>query len=193
MRRFWRVIALLVMSSVFLSGCLNGLWSGATLLYDRHNVYKKISDYQLFLTASHALREDNLYMRKDASVEIAVFNGDLLLVGYVPSLELRNEAQKRVGALSGCRRLFNQLSIRSTAENPLQDSWITGEIRSQIFMDSAIDPSKFKVITADQIVYLMGDVDPAQANLVISIARQCAGVKRVVKLFKYLHLTDSST
>jgi hypothetical protein len=39
----------------------------------------------------------------------------------------------------------------------------------------------------------MGDVIPKEANIVIQIARECAGVKRVVKLFKYYNLDDKPT
>ncbi len=72
----------------------------------------------------------------------------------------------------------------------MEDNWITTKIRSKILADSTIDPNDFKVVTADQIVYLMGDVIPEQAAKVIHIARTCTGVKRVVKLFKYYNLSD---
>ena len=48
----------------------------------------------------------------------------------------------------------------------------------------------FKVVTSERIVYLMGDVIPAEAARVIYFARTCEGVKRVVKLFKYYNLSD---
>ncbi len=181
---------LLMLSSAWLTGCITNVWTGASLVYDRHNVYKKLSDYQLAANASRALYKDQMFKRSDCSIDLAISNGDILLAGRVPTDILREEAFKRVTELSGVRRLFNQLAISRTTGDTLQDDWITAKIRSQIFADASIDPHDFKVVTSEQIVYLMGDVIPEQAARVIHFARSCAGVKRVVKLFKYYNLSD---
>ena len=181
---------MLMMGFACLTGCITDVWTGATLVYDRHNVYKKFSDFQLGANGSHALYRDNTFKRDDCSIDLAVINGDMLLAGHVPTEELRQEAYKRLTALGGYRRIFNQLAISKTSSNMLQDDWITSKIRSSIFANSSIDPHEFKVVTSEQIVYLMGDVAPEQAKIVISIARSCVGVKRVVKLFKYYNLSD---
>ena len=189
MRAQGRIIGLFL-ASFLLSSCVGEIWTGASLIYDRHNVYKKLDDYKLLAAANQAIYQNKLLKRNDVSVELAAFNGDILLVGSVPTVALREEINARVARISGYRRLFNQLSILPKPANAIQDSWITGDIRSRMIANSEIDPSKFKVVTYNQIVYLMGDVVPAQASLVIAIARQSRGVTRVVKLFKYYHLSD---
>ena len=161
------------------------MWTGVSLVYDRHNIYKKISDFQLAANANRALYHDKHFKQDDCAIDVAVLNGDVLLVGHVPTVAFRKEAHSRVATLQGIRRLFTQIDISRAPGNTVQDSWITATIRSQIFSDSTIDPHQFKVVTSGQIVYLMGDVIPAQAAHVIQYARACAGVKRVVKLFKY--------
>lgn len=180
----------LIISSLLLTGCISEVWTGATLVYDRHHVYKKISDFQLGANTSNALYHDKTFKREDCDIEIAVLNGDILLVGHVPTMELREDAYTRVANVPGKRRLFKQLTIKSTRENPILDSWITAKIRSQMFANADIDPKAFKIVTVDQIVYLMGDVVPSQAEKVILFARECVAVKRVVKLFKYFNLSD---
>lgn len=181
---------LLLVLTVCLTGCITNVWTGASLVYDRHNIYKKISDFQLNADAGRALYHDQVFKRSDCVIDLAIINGDILLAGHVPTVDLRQEAVKRISALSGYRRLFDQLAISSMTSHSLQDSWITAKIRSQIFADSAIDPHQFKVVTSEQIVYLMGDVIPSEASRVIHIAQTCVGVKRVVKLFKYYNLSD---
>nr|WP_058530144.1 BON domain-containing protein [Legionella londiniensis] len=169
---------------------MSNILTGASLIYERHSIYKSLSDFQLSANASRALYHDEVFKCRQCAIDLAVFNGDILLAGHVPSAKLRQEAQKRIAALQGYRRLFNQLAIRRTDPNYIQDSWITAKIRAQILADARINPKKFKVITADRIVYLMGDVIPLQATLVIDIARQCVGVKRVVKLLRYYNLSN---
>lgn len=186
---FWA----LLLGSSLLTGCLSSAWTGAQLLYDRHDIYKKVDDYQLAANANRALYKDRVFKQKGCVIDLAVFNRDILVAGHVPTLTLRQEAIARLSALSGYRRLFNQLDISNQAANTVADSWITMKIRSKIFTDATIDPDTFKIVTADSIVYLMGDVIPKQATLVIDIARKTDGVVRVVKLLKYYNLSDHAT
>lgn len=194
MKKQWSVIFALLVCSCCLSGCISNVWTGAMLVYDRHNVYKKINDYELSANVHHELYSaDRLLEQKGCVIDVAVFNGDVLLAGHVPSAELREAAITRVSKLSGdYRRLFNQMDIDTYPANSVQDSWITTKIRSKIFADSSIDPNLFKVVTSDRIVYLMGDAPTQQALKVIQIARNTSGVVRVVKLLKYYHLTDKA-
>ena len=178
------------MSGILLAGCWgSSLWTGANLVYDRYDVYKEVSDFELSAAVNRALYKDKVFKCAACAVDVAVFNGDILLAGHVPNVHLRTEAQKRI-TIPGYRRIFNQLSISPLASNTVEDSWITAKIRSGTLRDASIDPDQFKIVTADNIVYLMGDVIPGQARNVVLIARSTDGVKRVVKLFKYYHLTD---
>ena len=65
------------------------------------------------------------------------------------------------------------------------DAWITAKIRSQIVLDSSIDPERFKVLTASRVVYIMGDVDIEQGEKVVQIAKECAEVKKVQSFLRY--------
>jgi osmotically-inducible protein OsmY len=185
-------ITFLIIMSFFLSGCLSNIWTGVTLIYDRHSVYRKINNFQLAASVNRVLYKDTLFKTSDGSIDAVVFNGDVLLVGQVPTAALREEANRRVASVHGIRRLFNQIVISRMSNNSLLDSWITAKIRSEIFADSEIEPRQFKVITSRQIVYLMGDVIPEQAAKVILIARKCSRVRRVVKLFQYYNLSDNA-
>ncbi len=175
-----------------LTGCLavSGVWTGAGLVYDRHNVYKKVSDYQISAEANRALYRDTIFKRDDCSIDVAAFNGDLLVAGHVGTEALREEAYARLSHVVGVRRFFKQLSIGAPQEAMVEDAWITTNIRSQMVADSEIDQQQFKVITSDRIVYIMGDVKSEQAERVIAVTRQVTGVRRVVKLLKIYKLSN---
>ena len=179
-----------ILSSFLLTGCIGQIWTGASTVYNRHSLYKHLSDFQLSANASRAIYKDKTFKRSDCIIDIAVLNGDILLAGHVPTAALKAEAIGRVRSLHEYRRLFNQISVGPSNDNRLRDDWITTKLRSKIIANSNLDPNSFKVVTSDFIVYLMGDVHPDQARKVIYMARTCAGVKRVVTLFKYYHLSD---
>lgn len=185
MLRQGRSLAFLIIISTCLSGCIGSIWTGATLVYDRHNGYKKLNDYRLMMETTNVLYVDKTLKAEGCSLDLVVFNGDILVSGHLPSEQMLNTARNRLSKLSGYRRLFNKIRVKKLPSNNLQDAWITTKIRSQIFADDSIDPNEFKVITTDRIVYLMGDVKPEQAEKVIKIARQTTGVELVVKLLEY--------
>ncbi len=176
----------LALSLIHLIGCTSGLWTGANLIYDRHDVYKKLDDYRLYVKVNNALSIDDLFKNPNASLDIAVFNGDILIAGHLPTLEMQEELQHRLNTVKGYRRLFDEVQVHEMPSRAIQDSWITTKIRSQIFADASIDPNAFKIITSDGVVYLMGDVRPEEAAKVVTIARRTEGVVHVVKVLKYL-------
>lgn len=189
--RFFFLSFYLLITSTLLTGCMGGVWTGMNLVYTRHNVYKKVDDFHLALQANQLLFSDKTLKQEGAYLDLAVFNGDVLLAGHLPDAALRQLACDRLSALTGYRNLFKQVALSSDVNNGVEDSWITTKILSQIIADAEIDPGVFKIVTADRIVYIMGDVPPKQAHLVIAIARKTGAVMRVVKLLKYYQLTSS--
>ncbi len=184
-----------VILTLLLLSCadVSGVWTGVMLVYDRHHLYKKIDDYHLGADANRALFHDKRLKCDGCAIDLAVFHRDVLLTGHVPTRALREEANERLDALPSIRRKYNQLAIRKTFDHTVHDSWITAKIRSQMIADAEIDPHQFKVVTADGIVYLMGDVLPGQAERVIQIARQTEDVIRVVNLLNYYQLRSKKT
>lgn len=189
-KKIYRLFA--VSTLFFLTGCIGSLWTGAGLVYDRHQVINTLSDYQLFIDTTRALFANDALRCHLCHLDVTVFNGDILVAGHLESEEMRQEAYRRLSQLTGYRRLFKEISVQPIRVNIAKDSWITAKIRSKIVADSEIDPRTFKIITTDQIVYLMGDVMSNQAQWVTDIARNTDGVIRVVKLFKYYHLSDKA-
>ncbi|KTD44870.1 BON domain-containing protein [Legionella quateirensis] len=185
MRKQGRFILVLLILVCSLSGCIGTVWTGATLLYDRHDVYKKLNDYNLLAEVNRVLAVNRTFNNSSCVLDIAAFNGDILIAGHVPTNELLEELKQRLTKVKHYRRLFNDVHVRQVSSNSVEDSWITTKIRSQIFADDSIDPDAFKIITSDRIVYLMGDVKPDQAAKVIKIARYTTGVERVVKMMRY--------
>lgn len=178
----------------FLSGCLNTVWTGANLIYDRHHVYKKINDFNLVANARRVLFKDEYFKQQGCVLDFAAFNGTLLVAGHLPSKYLRNLAYERIVSQGGYLRFFNQISVGNAndADNTIEDSWLSAKIRAQILTDSSLDPNAFKIITVDRIVYILGDVLPNQGTKILHIASSTHGVLRVVNLLQYFRLIPST-
>jgi osmotically-inducible protein OsmY len=152
------------------------------LIYDRHDVYKKAGDFQLGATAGRVLYRDKRFKGKDTVIDLATFNGDILMAGHVPTTALRDEAQTRVMRIPGYRRVFNQLSVSAAPNNAIQDSWITAKIRSGILAHAEIDPDQFNHFT------LHGIFQAVQAHNTVFQAYNrtfIAGFRNHIKLFNF--------
>lgn len=176
---------IIIFFGVLLAGCWTSAITGVSLIYDRHNVYLKLNDYQLAGKINKELYKDKLLKCENCALEVAVFNRDVLMTGSLPFKSMRNEAAKRVESVAGSRKIFNQIAISANTGDSLNDTWITGNIRGKILADSDIDPHEFKVVTSRQIVYLLGDVHKSQAEKVLAFAKESPGVYRVVNLLRY--------
>ena len=49
-----------------------------------------------------------------------------------------------------------------------------------------LESGAIRIVTENAVVYLMGDVSHAQADLAVNVARQVPGVQKVVKVFQYI-------
>ncbi|MCL5272910.1 MAG: hemolysin, partial [Gammaproteobacteria bacterium] len=89
-------LLLFIIMAFSLSGCVSTLWTGATLLYDRHDVYKKLNDYNLLAEVNKVLAVNRTFNNSNCVLDLAAFNGDILIAGHVPSEELLDELKQRL-------------------------------------------------------------------------------------------------
>lgn len=189
---FARAVALCCLVST-LSGCLSSMLTGAQLVYDRHQLQQQITAHQLHVKANHAVFSHYPHLKR-TNVSITVFNGDLLVVGQVPTQHDKVIVQQALERISGYRRLFNELTVGKHVglSQSLKDSWITSKIRAKMVAENGLDPSQFKIITENNIVYILGDVKKQQAKIVIHLARTTSGVKKVVRAMKYFRYVSTA-
>lgn len=177
---------------LLLSGCLGSLWTGANLFYGRHHVFKKTTDIVIAAKVGHAIKlEPMLECPSGHCFEIAVFHGDVLLLGSVDSLEKKQKVTEVSEGIANIRHLYNYIDVTDQMgiNANIEDHWITTKIRSQVMANSDIDPDPFKVVSYQQVVYLLGDVLDEQEKLIIDIAKDTDGVKKVVNLIQTYTLT----
>lgn len=170
------------------SACvLSSLTTGAQVFYQRHSLLKTWKNHYIGIQANHRLFKDKRVFA-GCNLSVESFNNDLLLVGQVPKAELKQKAQAMVSTIKGVRHIYNMIEVGPpiSSSTQLQDTWITSKIKTQVIGHNEVNPSLFKVVTEDSIVYLMGDVEKSQADIVVAIARHTDGVKKVIRIFKYI-------
>ncbi|MDR5898076.1 BON domain-containing protein [Halomonas vilamensis] len=124
----------------------------------------------------------------DARIRPHSYNGVVLLVGQVPSQELKDMAGSVTRDIRGVDEVHNELTVsaRLPAGQRLTDSWLTTNVVSQLATNDRINSSKLKVTTENASVYLMGIVSRNEADRIVAAVSNVNGVQRIVKVFEYL-------
>lgn len=163
-----------------------GATLGGAVIYDQRSYQTMNQDHNARSLAQYRLSNDSL-LKGQSHISISVFNNVTLLVGQARTSEMRNRAYQIVSKIPNIRRIYNEITISTptSAVRQANDSWITTKVRTVMLGTPGLRSSNLKVITENNVVYLMGIVTPKQAAMAADIARRISGVIKVIKVFEY--------
>lgn len=161
--------------------------TGTAVAIDRRTAGTMVDDQAVELKTLDAILSDKeLY--EQTHISSTSFNGLVLLTGQAPRAELRERAERIVGAYPEVRRVVNEIAVSApnSVMTRTSDTWITTKVKTLMFAEKDFNGNNVKVVTENGTVYLMGLVRRAESDKAVAIARQVKGVQRVVKVFEYL-------
>ena len=124
----------------------------------------------------------------DTNVSVTIWNAVVLLTGEVPDQQAIDRILDIAKSHHYTRQVVNRIELagRTNRASRINDSWLTGRVKTALAMSGTVDPTRFKVVTERANVYLMGLVTSAEATEAVMVVRGVPGVVRVVKVFEYL-------
>lgn len=186
-----KIVALIALS-LTLEGCIFvvGAAAGAAAIaavYDHRTIERTLEDAQIANTITERLKAASPASWSESHIEITTFNHVVLLAGETPYAQYREQAEQVAKSVRDVSRVYNQISVQQPTSQLTRssDTWITTKIKTLMLANEDLKSGNIKVITENGTVYLMGVVSRAQADIAVDIARQAAGVQRVVKIFQY--------
>jgi osmotically-inducible protein OsmY len=182
-------IGILILLFGLLSGCLLGVVAAATglVVYDRRSMVMIERDARIFHLIHTEIVRDPKF--QDSHIGVTSFNQAVLLVGQTPQASLRVLAEKIAQKTPKVRRIYNEITIEApiSLADRSKDTWITGEVRTKLLRKKDLESGSIRVVTDNAVVYVMGIATREQAVLAVDVARQVKGVRKVVKVFQYVH------
>ena len=157
-----------------------------TAVADRRTTGTLIEDQTIEVKALKAIHDD-AELNEQAHMNITSYNTVVLITGETPTDAMRQRAMELVKGVDKVTHVYNELTIAapSSLVSRSSDSYITTKVKTQLFANKEVSGIQFKVVTEKGVVYLMGIVSRAEAEIATEIARQTGGVQKVVKLFQY--------
>ena len=175
----------------FLAGCAlvaatgAAAGTGVAIAEDRRSAGAMVQDESVELKSNRRIKEK--FGRK-VHVEVTSFNRDVLLTGEAASATVKNEIEDIVRAVEGVRDVTNEITIGKVRPFTARsyDALITSKVKARFVNEGIFQASHVKVVTEDGVVYLLGMVDREEAQNAVNIAKDTGGVRKVVRVFKYL-------
>lgn len=182
--------SLLLLSSLSLTACSTAMLATTsttnTLNQQGRSFSTSVSDQKITYQAMKTISKDP-ELAKSSRVAIVVFEHNVLIVGQTPTQAYKEKIEAIVKSTNGVRHVYNDMTIGSplSAYEQGNDGVITGNIKTRMFTTTNLRGRNIKVITENGTVYLMGNVSQEEGRIAAEVARNSAGVKKVVKLFEY--------
>lgn len=174
------------------TGCVALLSAGAVgtsaiVASDSRTTGTMIDDESIELKSLNIL-SNNREIYNASKLEATSVNGRVLVTGQCRDKEYLSYINDRISKLPQVKEVINKVeNIEPVSMGQrTEDSWITTKVKTQLLFGKEINSGRFKVITENSIVYLIGVVTQSEANRAINVTRQISGVKKVVKVFDYI-------
>ncbi|OUV99129.1 MAG: hypothetical protein CBD16_08735 [Betaproteobacteria bacterium TMED156] len=187
--RFSRTLIIIILCSTIVSGCFpvvaTSIVAGAVAVSDRRTAGIILEDETIEI--KFIKEKINRYSsNKSISISATSFNRTVLLTGWVPSENFKQEVAKLTAKIENVRHIINEINIGPPATSATfgKDVILTAKVKASYIDEKNLSGIVVKVKTESSVVYLMGIVSEKEASLAADIASRIVGTKRVVKAFE---------
>jgi osmotically-inducible protein OsmY len=125
---------------------------------------------------------------KLSRVNITCFHGVVLLTGQVPDINLKRLASDNVKAMADVKAVQNFLTVGDEVgyNQIVQDGITTANVRKNFMLLNGFKDSRVKVVTENNVVYLMGKLPKSDVDWLVSTLQQTPNIARIVTLIDIL-------
>jgi len=122
-------------------------------------------------------------------ISVVSFNENVLLVGQVPTAQVKSEAERIAKSARKVKSVHNELAIAGPTSLIIRsnDSYLTSRAKVNLLASQNANGVRVKVITENGTVYLMGLVNREEAQASVDEIVNISGVRKIVKVFEYIN------
>ena len=129
-------------------------------------------------------------LTKGSNINVAVFDGRVLLTGQAPNQQVSELAEDIAASLSEVAKenISNHVKIMGPISlvSRSNDRWLTTKVRARLLSSKDASGSSLRVTCENGTVFLMGRVTQEESELITGLVSKVFGVEKIVKVFTYL-------
>ena len=175
-----------------LQGCLGlvagaGVGTVALVSQDRRTVGAITEDQEIEFKARARINEA---FKERVHISVTSYNRTILLTGEAPTGEMKAQIESIVADMSNVKAIENDIQIAapSSLTSRSNDTYLTSKVKARMLDAQRFQANHVKVVTENNVVYLLGLVTRKEGDDAAEIARTTEGVQKVVKVFEYVTL-----
>ncbi|MBE8215219.1 MAG: BON domain-containing protein [Endozoicomonadaceae bacterium] len=151
---------------------------------------KNVKDWSLESLAKSHLNKKSAALRYSHITPI-IFNHEVLLVGQVPSEKDKKDALKVIQFLPKITTTHNELTVKNNVpfSDRIHDNYITSKIRAKLMLSNHLPIRNMKIITSDNIVYIIGALSSESYKIVLKIIRK---IHIDGKIISFINILDKA-
>ena len=158
---------------------------GVMVAQDRRTVGTLTEDEGIEIKASGRIGER---YKDGVHVNVTSYNRTVLLTGEVPDAGARAEVERIARGVENVRGVYNETVVSGVTSYTARsnNAITTSKVKGRFLDAGKFNTMHVKVVTENNVVYLMGLVSKKEAADATEIARTTSGVQKVVRVFEYL-------
>ncbi|WP_292993023.1 BON domain-containing protein [Nitrosomonas sp.] len=176
----------------FLVGCVpmfavgTAAGTGAYISEDRRTSGMFIEDEGIELKGARRIYQQ---FGDQVHINITSYNRMVLLTGEAPTETIKADIEKLIMGVDNVRKIFNEIAVagNTSLASRSNDTLITSKVKARFLTERKFQINHVKIVTENEVVYLLGVVTRQEADNAAEIASSTSGVKKVVKVFEYLN------
>ena len=172
--------------SLSLSGCVGAVLGGAAVggksLADRRTTGAQADDSVMSVRVENTIRS---YLRQNN--QVTGYTRHLLLLGQVATEEEKKFAEQVARSEQAAQGVYNYINVAPqprTFGDVAADSWGTSKVRTYLLGLKPATQSRVKIVTYDNVTYIMGILTPEEQEQVTRKVSTTYGVQKVVTLYQ---------
>ena len=126
---------------------------------------------------------------RTGNISVHAFNQTVLLTGQIDNSALVSMVESSVRRIRIVRHVHNEIVVSGPISLTVRasDAIVAGKVRSKMLATQNVNLNRFKVVTSNGGIYLMGLVTEDEANRAVEAIRTVFGVQKVVKVLEYVY------
>lgn len=199
MKKQWYRTGVAVLGGTLLLGSLTacvplvlggGAVTTAMVATDRRTSGMIVEDERIEQKAAAKIRE---ILHEGSRASVTSFNRTAMITGEVRTAAQKEALERAVASVENVRRVVNEVQVVpfvSSLSQRSKDAFITSKVKASFLDAKDLQANTIKVVTEQNVVYLMGIVTPRESKRAAEIARGVNGVSKVVRVFETISEDD---
>lgn len=166
-----------------------GAGAGVAIGSDSRTFENMVYDENIEQAGNDVLSSNKILSKSEVfNVTIYSMSGNVLLVGQTTNSDYLKWCVDQISRLNYVRKVYNYVQIKApvSATQVASDSYLTSQIKAKLLFSDNIRSNRFKVVTEDSEVFLMGLVTEDEAKRAVNQVLTFKGVKKVYTIFDYI-------